>query len=199
MKFIKESECGKVVFNIDTRNISNDLKKTKIYKSWYDMLYRCYSEHLHMRFPTYIGCQVCEDWHDFYNFYKWYQNNYYEVIINGKQSKMDLDKNVLVKGNKIYSPNTCCFMPHEINTMFINGKKNRGDYPLGVWYDSHKKKYRSNLCSKKLGTFNTVEQAFEAYKREKEKQIKELARKYKKQIPDKLYQAMVHWKVEITD
>ena len=174
-------------------------KYKQIYKRWYDMHYRCYSKKLHERYPTYIGCSVCEEWHDFNNFLEWYKVNYYEVEINGKKSKMDLDKDILSKGNKVYCPEFCTFVPHEINTMFINGTRNRGEYPLGVWLDCKNNKFRANIGSKKLGTFNTVKQAFAAYKKEKEKQIKELAKKYKNQIPNKLYNAMVHWKIEITD
>lgn len=170
-----------------------------IYKRWYDILYRCYSDKLHERAPSYIDCGICEEWLDFHSFLYWHSENYYEVIIDGKKSKMDLDKDILVKHNKIYSPETCIYVPHEINTLFINGKRKRGAYPLGVWFDKEKKKYRASIGTKKLGTFNTMEQAFAVYKREKEKKIKELARKYKDQIPDKLYQAMIHWKIEITD
>lgn len=174
-------------------------KDDKIYKTWYDMHYRCYSETLHMRYPTYIGCEVCEEWHDYQKFAEWYKLNLYEVEMNGKKSKLDLDKDIIKKGNKIYCPEFSVLVPHEINTLIINGKRNRGEYPVGVWLDGEKGKYRASIGIKKLGTFNSVEQAFAAYKKEKEKRIKELARKYKDQIPDKLYQAMVHWKIEITD
>ncbi|MGB4660176.1 MAG: hypothetical protein WBI07_13425 [Mobilitalea sp.] len=170
-------------------------KYKQIYKGWYDMHYRCYSEKLHERYPTYIGCSVCDEWHDFNNFLEWYKENYYEI----EGQKMDLDKDILVKGNKVYSPDTCIFVPHEINTIFVNGKKNRGEYPLGVSWDNSRNSFRAEARCKKLGRFKTAEQAFAAYKKEKEKQIKELAKKYKPYIPEKLYDAMVHWKIEITD
>ena len=182
--------------NID-ESIKNENKH--IYKRWYDILYRCYSDKLHARAPSYIDCEACEEWQNFHSFLNWHKKNYYEVIIDGKKSKMDLDKDILVKHNKIYSPETCIYVPHEINTLIVNGKGNRGEYPVGVWLDKEKKKYRANIGSKKLGTFNTVEQAFAVYKKEKEKKIKDMARTYKEHIPDKLYQAMVHWKIEITD
>ena len=184
----------------DINSVSKDIKDIKdkykrIYKRWYDMHYRCYSDKLHERYPTYIGCEVCEEWHEFNNFLKWYQENYYEIL----SQKMDLDKDILQKGNKIYCPEYCIFVPHEINTMFVNGKNNRGDYPVGVSWDNSKNRFRAEVKGKKLGSFKTVESAFTAYKIEKEKQIKELAKKYRGQIQDGLYDAMMHWKVEITD
>ncbi|MDD3173373.1 MAG: AP2 domain-containing protein [Herbinix sp.] len=171
------------------------IRQSDIFKRWYDMHYRCYSVKLHERYPSYIGCSAFDEWKDFGNYYEWHKENHYEI----EGQKMDLDKDILVKGNKIYSPETCIFVPHEINTMFINGKKNRGEYPVGVSWDNSKNRFRAQVKSKKLGTFKTAEQAFAAYKAEKEKQIKELAKKYKGLIPDRLYDAMVHWKIEITD
>lgn len=188
-----------IILRCDTSNIDSEIKKTKVYKRWYDIHYRSYSSQLHKRYPTYIGCSVCDEWHDFYDFQSWNKENYYEVIINGKKSKMDLDKDILFKGNKVYSPETCIFVPHEINTLFTIRKSNKGDLPVGVHYDAEKNRYRAQVQSKKLGRFKKPEQAFAAYKKEKEKLIKEMARIYRNQIPDKLYQAMVHWKVEITD
>ena len=77
---------------------------------------------------------------------------------------LDLDKDILFKGNKVYSPETCCFVPHAVNTLFLNGKKNRGDFPLGVHFDKSKGKYRAEMSFMgrqiKLGTFDTAESAF---------------------------------------
>jgi len=187
--------CKDIILRCKTDTIDPELKKTKIYKTWYDMHYRCYSSIFHMHAPTYIECEVCEEWQDFNNFHVWYQDNYYQI--QGK--RMDLDKDILVKGNKVYSPNTCSFVPHDINVIFLNQKSSRGKYPVGVSWDSSKQRFRPQVGRKKLGGFKTEQQAFAAYKNEKEKQIKELARKYKGQIPDRLYDAMVHYKVEITD
>jgi hypothetical protein len=183
----------------DRSIFDESIRNSTVFKRWYDMHYRCYSVKLHEKYPSYIGCSVCDEWKNFNTFYKWYQENYYEVEINGKKSNMDLDKDIIHKGNKVYSPDICVYVPHEINTLFLSCKKMRGEYPLGVSWDSSKNRFRAETQKRKLGTFKTVEQAFAAYKREKEKIIKELAKKYKEQIPDRLYQAMVHWKIEIND
>ena len=116
---------------------------------------------------------------------------------------MDLDKDILFKGNKEYNPATCCIVPHRINTLFLNGKKKRGSLPLGIWFDKDKTRYRSQMSYEgipiKIGTFKTIEEAFTRYKEYKEDFIKNIAEQYKGKIPDKVYYAMMNWKIEITD
>ena len=87
------------------------------------MLRRCYDEKLHKKYPTYIDCKVCEEWLNFQNFAKWYYNNYYEI----ENEKICLDKDILHKGNKIYSPDNCVFVPNNINVLFVKSDKSRGD------------------------------------------------------------------------
>ena len=179
-------------------------KTTKIYSTWYSMLNRCYSDKYHKRHTTYINCEVSEDWHNFQNFGKWYDENYYEV--NGE--RMCLDKDILVKHNKIYSPDACVFVPERINLLFTKNDKDRGDSVIGT--SSLKNgKYRvyCNLINpetgkskyKHLGCYDTQEKAFEVYKYYKERNIKEVADYFKEQIPKKLYQALYNYEVEIDD
>ena len=120
---------------------------------------------------------------------------------------MCLDKDILVKGNKIYSPGTCVFVPENINLLFIKSNATRGKYPIGVSYDKSKNKFVSH-CNNgkgkqiKLGIFNNSIDAFNAYKEFKENIIKQVADEYKNkypQFPQKLYNAMHKYKVEITD
>lgn len=166
------------------------------YLRWRDMMQRCYNEKLHERSPQYIGCTVCEEWKNYSNFKVWWAER-------KPSSKVDLDKDISFKGNKTYSPETCAFVPHEINTLFVNGKAKRGNLPVGVHYDAEKGKYRANMAfmgrSIKLGTFETAEEAFARYKEYKEDFIKDIAEQYKDKIPDKIYQAMMNWQIEITD
>ena len=167
-------------------------KETKYYKAWNGVLERVYSEKLHKVRPTYIGCSVAEEWHNFQNFAKWFEENY----IEGWQ----LDKDILVKGNRIYSPDTCCFVPPIINTLIISCKSKRGNYPIGVCKVKNKYICQTNSYSvRNNGTFSTPEEAFQVYKEVKEKHIKEVADKWKGLISDKVYQAMYNYKVEITD
>lgn len=172
---------------------------TKIYNAWFNLLLRCYDEKLHIKFSTYKNCTVDEKWHCFQNFAIWYEDNYYEV----KGQKMNLDKDILFKGNKVYSPETCMFVPQEINTLFIKCDKSRGDYPLGVCFDKETNNFSAsctiNKKCKKLGRYSSVDKAFLSYKHCKENNIKIIANKYKSEIPNILYTAMINYKVEITD
>ncbi len=174
--------------------------RMKARRLWNDMYSRCYNEKLHKRFPEYIGCAICDYWlEDKERFYKWVEENYY--MIGNEQ--MDLDKDILVKGNKVYSPETCVFVPHTINTILLNCKRKRGEYPVGVSYDKTKEKYRAALKvgdrNIKLGHYNTAAEAFMDYKRHKEALILVTADRYKGKIPDSVYEAMVNWKIEIDD
>ena len=163
------------------------------------MIQRSYDDDFKEREPTYKGCEVCTEWHNFQNFAEWFEDNYYKI----PGEVMSLDKDVLVKGNKIYSPETCMFVPQDINILFTKCDNSRGDYPIGVSYHKQKGKYisRCNVCNKlkHLGYFDNPEEAFNAYKTAKEKYIKEVADKYKEYIPQKLYEAMYNYEVEIDD
>lgn len=169
----------------------------KIFKTWQGMLQRCYDEKLHKRYETYVDCTVCEEWHNFQNFAKWYKESYYEI--DGEM--MCLDKDIIAKGNKVYSPETCVFVPRTINICFTKTNKLRGDFPIGV--RKVKEKYGVTLSIKKKKvtnkTYKTPQEAFDVYKELKEKHIKNLANQYKEYIPQRLYDAMMNYKVEITD
>ncbi|QSF43491.1 AP2 domain-containing protein [Paenibacillus tianjinensis] len=169
------------------------------YYVWKGMFKRCYDEKYLQKYETYRGCSVCEEWYDYQNFAKWYYENYYEI----DTIATELDKDILQKGNKIYSPDTCVFTPKEINYLFVKRNKSRGKYPIGVYLHTDKDKYvagfHSNGRSVYLGRYETVEEAFMVYKYHKEKVIKETADKYKDKIPNNLYEAMYKYIVEIND
>ena len=175
----------------------------KSYETWRHMLERCCSGEFKKKYPTYKDCTVCEEWHNYSNFKKWYDENYYNI----EGERMCLDKDILVKGNKIYGPETCVFVPQNINTLFTKRNKVRGKYPIGVSFDKNANKYQA-LCNifyngksklKGLGLYNTIEDAFNAYKQFKEANIKQIADYYKDKIPYVLYEAMYNYQVEITD
>lgn len=175
-------------------------KRTRSYHIWKGMLERCYNDKCHIKNPTYKGCTVCNEWHNYQNFAKWYDENYYEI----DNEIMAIDKDILHKGNKIYSPKNCIFVPQNINTLFIKCDSRRGNLPLGVCWNKASNKYQvyCNDGSKKniyLGLFNTILEAFNTYKKYKEQLIKEIADTYKDKIPKKLYDAMYAYIVEITD
>lgn len=175
-------------------------QNTKSYTSWVNMIGRCYNEKELLKYPTYVDCSVAECWHNFQNFAKWFEENYRPEIMQG----WHLDKDILVKGNKVYSPETCCFVPQEINTLFTSNKAKRGDYPIGVNFSKENIKFvaqinNGNKNQKHLGYFNTPEESFQAYKKAKEQYIKEVAEKWKGLISDKVYEAMHKYNIEIVD
>jgi len=190
--------CG-VGYMGDGNYICGKTNNTTIhYKTWSAMLKRCYDEKYHQKYPTYKDCNVCEEWHNFQNFGKWFDENYYEI----ENEKMQLDKDILIKGNKIYSPETCIFVPRRINLLFTKNNEIRGNHPIGVYYTKNKRfesKLKKNGKKIHLCYASTPEEAFEVYKFEKEKYIKEVADEYKDKIPQRLYDAMYRYKVEIDD
>ena len=172
-------------------------KHIQSYSIWQNILARCYDAKVHLKYPTYKGCSVCEEWLLFSNFKKWFDENYVEG--------WHLDKDILVKGNKIYSSDTCCFVPKEINKMFTKSNSIRGKYPIGVTF--HKGKYDATItrtrCGIKkrttIGSFPTPEDAFVAYKIAKEMWIKEVADNWKDSLKPNVYEAIYNYNVEITD
>lgn len=161
------------------------------YRTWRSMLERCYGNRKSKK--SYKNCTVDDKWHNFQNFAKWFDENY----ING----FHLDKDILIKGNKVYSEKTCCFVPVKINGCFVLKKLNRGNFPLGMCMDAGKLKCVINKNGKSinLGRYINEKEAFEVYKKEKESYIKELANEYKGIITDECYSALLNWKIEIND
>jgi len=175
-------------------------EKAPQYVAWNNMLQRCYSAKFQATRPTYIGCTVCEEWLNYQNFAKWYDENYYEVE-SKSQRGMNLDKDILKKNNKVYCPEFCVYVPDRINLLFLKKDANRGNLPIGVTTEGKKYSSHSVIDGKieHFGNFKTPELAFNAYKKFKEKYIKQVADEYKNKIPKILYDALYRYKVEITD
>lgn len=178
-------------------NEKGEVLHRQAYNIWKSILERCYRDY-HERDRVYNDCSISEDWCNFQNFAEWYEENYYEV----DEEMMCLDKDILVKGNRIYSASTCVFVPQAINKTFTTSKKIRGRFPIGVGEDKGRIRADCNTGNKNtkfLGYFKTVEEAFNAYKTFKEDYIKQFADEYKDKIPNNLYEAMYAYQVEITD
>jgi hypothetical protein len=173
-------------------------KHFKSYTTWRNMLERGCSEIYKKEFTSYKEASVCEEWYNFQNFAKWFEENYNPETMQG----WHLDKDILVKGNKIYSPETCCFVPREVNSFFVKGKSRRGNYLIGVYLHKDGKFMVSCNVNKKiknLGYFTLELKAFQVYKTFKENLAKELANKWNGQITEQVYQALINYEVEITD
>ena len=176
----------------------------KEYDTWTTMLQRCYSAKFKERNPTYKDVTCCEEWLNYENFYEWLHNqSNFEKWLNGK--RWCVDKDILVKGNKIYSPETCCLVPHIVNGLFEKGEAIRGDLPIGVGRSRNKfQAWCRNPFTKKverLDTCLTPEKAFYIDKEYKENIIKQVAEiEYRADnITKECYWAMINYQVEITD
>ena len=189
--------CEVGYFGIGNYSSKENGKLTKCYATWKGMLMRCYDSKYHEKYPTYATCTVDKRWHNFQVFAEWYYKNYYEF----EGQMMTLDKDILNKGNKVYSPNNCIFVPQFINKLFIKSDNSRGNCPIGVCKQGNRFIAQLHKGNEKqyLGSYLTVEEAFLVYKNAKENYIKEVAEEYKLQIPQKLYDAMIAYEVEIDD
>lgn len=180
------------------------LTNMKEYKIWSSILQRCFDSKAKEKRQNYKDTTCCTEWLYFKNFYEWLhsQENFYKWI-NG--NKLDIDKDILIKGNNIYSPETCLLIPHSVNSLFTKSNKARGSLPLGVV--KHGNRYQAssqNMLTNKrehLGTFDTPELVFNAYKKYKENLIKQVAQVEfdKGNIAKECYDAMMNYQVEITD
>ena len=174
-------------------------RNTKEYEIWCSMLKRCYNDTYQKKNPTYIGCKVSDKFKSYEYFYEWCHKQ-----IGFGNEGWQLDKDLLIKGNKIYSENTCVFIPREINSLLVKSAASRGEYLIGVCWCKRDKAFIARVRKNKgrseyLGLFNTEIEAFNSYKTAKEAFVKEQANKYKSQIDPRVYSALMNYTVEITD
>lgn len=179
-------------------------KNTKEYITWQNMIKRSFSKKEKEEHPTYKDVTCCKEWLCFENFYEWlHSQKNFQKWFDGY--RWDLDKDILIKGNKIYSPETCCLVPNNVNKLFVKRDNARGKMPIGV--AKNREGFRAeckNPIKNKIDTsttYPTIEQAFQEYKVIKENIIKQVAQEeYNKgNITKKCYDAMMKYKVEITD
>ena len=173
--------------------------RTKEYGLWVRMLERCYSDSFKKKNPTYIDCEVSDKFKNYEYFYEWCHNQ-----VGFGNNGWHLDKDLLAKGNKVYSESTCVFLPSEINTILVKCTASRGEHLIGVCWSKTHKAFKAQVSKNKgrsehLGFFNTEIEAFKAYKTAKESFVKEQANKWKGKIDPRAYNALMNYKVEITD
>ena len=208
--FLPQLKSGKIrdnelkpVYKVGVMDIPNAVgtrDHPKSYRAWNNMLQRCYNENMRSKHTTYSDCEVSDDFKYYSKFKEWAEKQ-----VGYDQNGWCLDKDILVKGNKTYSAETCCFIPQEINCLITGANAIRGVYPIGVYHDTSKCKKRfsarvsKNGKHKRFGSYETPEEAFEVYKREKESYIKEVANKWKDHIDPRVYKALYEWTINIDD
>lgn len=175
-------------------------KYARQYEVWSSMMKRCYNENCE-RHIWYEDCTVAEEWHCFANFLKWYNEHYYKLPDG--MGDLDLDKDMKSHNNKVYGPDTCLLIPAAINRRIYHRITSSSDLPLGVTYDKKTGKYKARgRIDKKdvyFGKYDTIEEAFQRVKLEKENEICKAAELYKPYMPQEVYDAVINYKVEITD
>lgn len=157
------------------------------YDRWSQMIRRCYDKDSERNYPTYAGCFVCQEWASFTNYYHWFRENYVP--------EWQIDKDLLYPGNKVYSPETCLFVPKWLNCFLLNNSASRGEYPVGVCKLG--KKY-SAFCNNPstgkqeyIGLYASPNEAHEAWKK-----IKLLHARDKKSeidsVDERLYENIIY-------
>ena len=174
-------------------------RNTKEYDLWKSMLRRCYSDNFKNKHPTYKDCEVSDNFKYYEYFYEWCHKQV-GFDVNG----FELDKDLLIKGNKVYSEDSCVFIPAEINSLLTKREALRGEYLIGVHWSNISKTFVAMVSKNKgkreyLGLFTTEIEAYNTYKQAKEAFIKEQAEKWKSQIDERAYEALMNYTVEITD
>ena len=172
---------------------------TKEYELWSGMLERCYSDALKKRRPTYGDCKVSNNFLHYEYFYEWCNKQ-----IGFGNKGWHLDKDLLVKGKKVYSEDTCVFIPKEINMVLTKSTASRGEHLIGVNWCKTNRAFKAQVNKSRgkkehLGLFKTELEAFNSYKQAKESFVKEQAEKWKDKIDDRAYNALMNYTVEITD
>lgn len=157
-------------YNISPR-VGRKREMCPFYQKWVNMIYRCYSPKFHKNNPTYIGCTVCDEWLSFMAFRGW--------MMAQDWQGMELDKDIIIPDNKMYSPDTCCFIPKSLNNLMTDSASTRGKLAKGVHCSQHGKMFiaqcRHKGKQKYLGSFDTEAEASAAYLKRKREIITETA------------------------
>lgn len=180
--------------------------KTKACQLWENIKNRC--EYLpkmdEVRFGKYEGTDACDSWKDFQNFAQWFE----ETQVQGFYHEgWQLDKDLLSKDNKLYSPEFCVFLPEEVNKALNTKSRTRGELPMGLSYNSRNKKLINVVYACKHEAFylrmcvpkSRMLEGFELYKKSREGYIHFLAEKYKDKLDPRAYKALKEYEVSVDD
>lgn len=168
-------------------------RNSKYYSVWASMLNRCYSAKFHDKYPTYNDCSVCSEWHNFQNFAGWCEENYPKNC----DSSIHLDKDLKIIGNKVYSPDSCLFVPSLVNSFILIGGAFNGGRMIGSVFSDRLCKFKSQ-CSNPLtgekeyiGIYANELDAHLAWRERKSELAYELAMI---QDREEVKQALLNWK-----
>lgn len=172
-------------------------EETREFSVWKNMLARCHGKAFRENSPTYKHCSNVEEWNDFQVFAKWcHTQDQFKYI------KWQLDKDILKRGNSVYGPEFCRFVPHAINSIFLSGNQRSG-LPKGVHLDKGTGKYRVRVNSNRKKVYDkfflTSEEALQAYWLTKKQIVSDAAEFWRGKISEDIYEALINWETEITN
>lgn len=170
---------------------ANNTRQARI---WHGMLTRCYGDDV--KYRSYLDCTVSDNFKNLGYFCNWCLK---QVGFNEKG--FELDKDLLSKGRKIYSEDTCVFIPKEMNLFLASSKSVRGEFVIGVSFDKASQKFKvasTSWCNDRKG-YSSEWEAFMVFKKAKEAHAKKLANKYKDKVDPRVYEALMSYKVLLTD
>lgn len=137
-----------------------------IYRAWSNMLNRCYSASYQQRYPTYKQCTVAPEWLLFSGFASW-------VSAQGGITGRHVDKDILIPGNTLYSPDRCVLVDAPVNIFLIDSGASRGELPIGVHWVERDKKFQASCRNpftdkqENLGLYGDPDSAHAAWRTRK--------------------------------
>lgn len=185
---------GKGCIGVKQFNLSGSVRGIG-YSMWQGMLQRCFDEKFKNRHTSYRDTTIDDRFLDFSYFMDWAEQQKGFMCKDEKGRYFQLDKDLLVSGNNNYSPETCCFVPREVNNIVIRPRDSSKTLPVGVY--AIRKKFNVKLSRwgklEDLGYFNTIEDAFKVYKQAKESYIKEVANNWKGCLDQRIYERLINY------
>lgn len=180
------------VYGVGFFGVGGYIGNSKHYQAWHSMMQRAYSSKFHDKQNTYRGVTVCDEWHNFQVFAKWFEENY-----PNDGSSYDIDKDLKIIGNKVYSTETCMFVSRVVNGFATDHGSARGDCLIGVYFCKSRRKFQS-YCNDPssggrvfLGWFSDETLAHLAWRKRKSEFAYELAMI---QDREEVKQALLNWK-----
>lgn len=172
--------------------ITENGDRTKEYAHFHSMFNRVFGKSALKHRETYRDCNIDEHFHNFQVFAEWCNKQ-----VGFSEDGWQLDKDILIKGNRTYSPMACVFVPNAINCIFAAGTKN-DTLPKGVYWKPKRACYVSAVSVdnkfKHLGYFNTIDDAKAAYDKAKIDEVCRVAEKYRSRIDKRVYEILLNFK-----
>lgn len=157
--------CGKCknIYGLGINDIQAK-NSCEFYRTWKRVLQRTISPKRDVYYPSYIGVAVTEEWLRLSSFKMWMESQPY--------AGLEIDKDILKLGAKIYSPETCMFVPPRINLLLGTSDGKRGEYPLGVClHNNGRNRFMAKSGGEYLGLFSCPLEAHKAWQNRKASQI----------------------------